>query len=225
MFLLIHLGNGRTNIQSLKPRAVGEGDNLKSHLFHGWSTSLRNTLAKKVSIFTAKQKKINPSGFQSKKSIFSVFFNIFGLVTDLRQFQFSLIFLLYVLVFFILQWVVFFYFAIALFHLRWNRFNLLRVFFILLWALFILPRFFSFCREFSLFCWVFFILQWSSIFYRCYSKICGEFSLFCREFSLFCSEYSLFCCDFNYIAVVLFFLSWQLWATAGINFQKTKKKQ
>ena len=60
-----------------------------------------------------------------------------------------------------------------------------------------------FCRDFSLFChgfffalpWVFFILPWV----------------------VFILPWLCLCCrDFNYIAVVLFFLPWQLWATVEL---------
>ena len=42
---------------------------------------------KKIGIFTAKKKKIDPSESQRKKSNIKRFFNIFGLARDVRQFK------------------------------------------------------------------------------------------------------------------------------------------
>ena len=112
---------------------------LQNHTYSmTWNTSLRNTLAKKVSKFTAKQKKTNPSELQSKRATFNIFFfNIFSLVTDFRQFKFSLIFLLYLLVFFILSWIFFILPSLCWF---WREISLI------CWG------FSLFCCEFSLFC-------------------------------------------------------------------------
>ena len=85
----------------------------------------------------------------------------------------------------------------------------------------------GFCRDSSLFCCEF------PLFSRGFSLFCREFSLFSRRFLYFAVSFlyflvvffvvpwvffifpslSLFCRDFNYIAVVLFFLLWQLWTT------------
>ena len=92
---------------------------------------------------------------------------------------------------------------------------------------------FLYCAVFfSILPWVFFILLWFSIF-------CSGFSLHCRELSLFCCRFlysaviffiltwvffilpwvCLCCRDFSYIAVILFFLPWQLWATVVYWYQ------
>ena len=65
----------------------GGGVSSKSHISHDWSTSLWNTYEKKVDKFTAKQKKLILRSPREKKSNIKRFFNIFGLVRDVRQFK------------------------------------------------------------------------------------------------------------------------------------------
>ena len=78
--------------------------------------------------------------------------------------------------------------------------------------------------------WVFSILPWFSLFCRTFSFISREISLFCPHFLysavaffvlprvFFILPWICLCCrDFHYIAMVLFFLPWQLWAIVHIS--------
>ena len=56
----------------------GGGINSKSHLSHDWSTSLRNTYAKKVGNFIAKQNKLIIRSPIAQKAIFSLFSTYLG---------------------------------------------------------------------------------------------------------------------------------------------------
>ena len=94
--------------------------------------------------------------------------------------------------------VSFRYFAVTFFILPWVFFVLPWVFFILPWVFFILP-------------WVFFVLPWV---------------FFTLPWVFFILPWLCLCCrDFNYIAVVLFFLPWQLWATVRSSHRKCSIKK
>ena len=70
--------------ESLNLMTEGGGVHSKSC---DYSTSLWNTYKKKVGKFTPKQKKIWSFGVPEKKSNIKRFFDIFGLVRDVRQFK------------------------------------------------------------------------------------------------------------------------------------------
>ena len=56
----------------------GGGVNSKSHIFHGWSPSLRNIYEKQVGKFTAKQKKLILRSPREKEAILRVFSTYLG---------------------------------------------------------------------------------------------------------------------------------------------------
>ena len=90
--------------------------------------------------------------------------------------------------------------------------------------------FLHFTLVFFILPWVFSILSWFSLFCRKISFISREISLFCPHFLysavvffilprvFFILPWICLCCrDFHYIAMVLFFLPWQLWAIVHIS--------
>ena len=206
-----HLGNGKANMffqrfgviifrfcQNLNPLAEQGGANSKSHLSHDWSRSLWNTQAKKVSKFTAKQKKI-PSESQSKKKQFLAFLQqiwtshglqAIQVLLNLSSFfhQFSLFCREFSLIYcrFVYSAVKFLYFAKGFLYFA-------MVFFILPFSLYFAVNFFYFgivffnsALSFFYFAFAFFILR--------------LLSLICREF--------YFAVNILYFAVILIILPW-----------------
>ena len=64
----------------------GGGVNSKSHISHDWSTSLWNTYEKKSRKIHCKTKINDPSESQRKKGNIKRFFDISGLVREVKQF-------------------------------------------------------------------------------------------------------------------------------------------